>query len=387
MKASGLFPSLKENPAITFDYKDGLMYSTENTLEPVTIKDSTNIIPTMRFEYTYTPKVASLSQNGYVYTEYEDENDNYNYEQGQYTEIPFTWDEQSQTLTIGKRQGEFEGMLRERTFRICKVSAHHATGDLHAADYDAVIQYTGEEVSVALDRKVEEPAVLTDCTIGYIQNHSFEDDGRTLTKQAPRGWTVSSNTTWWGVNQGGGNEDPSATDGNFIFGVWDNNVLSASISQPIRNLPSGKYTLTVDIHAPGRIAEARLGNQRLFANDHTALMREQFVTCGTGDNFPMQTLALSFTQERDGAPLTIGVATDGAPNQTWFKIDNFRLYAMTEVSSDSTSVSPEAVVSRVVRSEVFSVSGQRILQCQEGVNVVREYMSDGTQRACKVVCP
>ena len=74
MKASGLFPSLKENPAITFDYKDGLMYTTENTLDNVTIKDSTNIIPTMRYEYTYTPKVATLSQNGYVYTEYEDDN-------------------------------------------------------------------------------------------------------------------------------------------------------------------------------------------------------------------------------------------------------------------------------------------------------------------------
>ena len=74
MKASGLFPSLKENPAITFDYKDGLMYTTENTLDKVTIKDSTNVIPTMRYEYTYTPKVATLSQNGYVYTEYEDDN-------------------------------------------------------------------------------------------------------------------------------------------------------------------------------------------------------------------------------------------------------------------------------------------------------------------------
>lgn len=72
MKASGLFPSLKENPSITFDYKDGLMYTTENKLDKVTIKDSTNIIPTMRYEYTYTPKVASLSQNGYVYDVYED---------------------------------------------------------------------------------------------------------------------------------------------------------------------------------------------------------------------------------------------------------------------------------------------------------------------------
>jgi hypothetical protein len=40
-----------------------------------------------------------------------------------------------------------------------------------------------------------------------------------------------------------------------------------------------------------------------------------------------------------------------------------------------------------VRAEVFSVSGQRILQRQEGVNVVREYMSDGTQRTSKVICP
>ena len=116
-------------------------------------------------------------------------------------------------------------------------------------------------------------------------------------------------------------------------------------------------------------------------------MREQFVTCGTGDNYPMQTLSLGFTQEKDGAPLTIGVATDGAPRQTWFKIDNFRLYAMAEDPSGPTSVSTETVAASVVRSEIFSVSGQRILQCQEGVNVVREYMSDGTQRANKVVCP
>ena len=75
MKASGLFPSLKENPTISFDYKDGLMYTMEEKLDKVTIKDSTNVIPTMRYEYTYTPKVASLSKNGYVYETYQDESD------------------------------------------------------------------------------------------------------------------------------------------------------------------------------------------------------------------------------------------------------------------------------------------------------------------------
>lgn len=71
MKAAGLFPALKENPTITFDYKDGLIYMTENTLDEVTIKDSTNVVPSMRYEYTYIPKPGCLSQNGYFFDTYE----------------------------------------------------------------------------------------------------------------------------------------------------------------------------------------------------------------------------------------------------------------------------------------------------------------------------
>ena len=52
------------------------------------------------------------------FTLYEDEGDNYNYEQGQYTEIPFTWNERARTLTIGRRTGSFTGMLQTRTFRV-----------------------------------------------------------------------------------------------------------------------------------------------------------------------------------------------------------------------------------------------------------------------------
>ena len=53
-----------------------------------------------------------------AFTLYEDEGDNYNYEQGQYTEIPFTWNDRSQTLTIGRRTGSYKGMLTSRTFRV-----------------------------------------------------------------------------------------------------------------------------------------------------------------------------------------------------------------------------------------------------------------------------
>lgn len=69
--ASGLFPSLKTNPAVKFELKDGLLYSTENRGANVTVKDSTNIIPTLRFEYTYIPKTGALSSTGYFYDKFD----------------------------------------------------------------------------------------------------------------------------------------------------------------------------------------------------------------------------------------------------------------------------------------------------------------------------
>jgi len=49
---------------------------------------------------------------------YEDEFDNYNYEKGDYTEIPFHWNEKSRTLTIDSRKGNFKGMMDKRTFNV-----------------------------------------------------------------------------------------------------------------------------------------------------------------------------------------------------------------------------------------------------------------------------
>ncbi|HTG54671.1 MAG TPA: TIM-barrel domain-containing protein, partial [Niabella sp.] len=49
---------------------------------------------------------------------YEDEFDNYNYEKGKYTEVPFFWNEQSKTLTIGERKGAYQGMLQSRSFTV-----------------------------------------------------------------------------------------------------------------------------------------------------------------------------------------------------------------------------------------------------------------------------
>ena len=49
---------------------------------------------------------------------YEDEGDNYNYEKGMYSVIPFGWNEKTHILTIGDRQGTYPGMLQNRQFTI-----------------------------------------------------------------------------------------------------------------------------------------------------------------------------------------------------------------------------------------------------------------------------
>ena len=72
-----------------------------------------------------------------TFTLYEDEGDNYNYEQGQYSTIPLTWNDRSRTLTIGKRTGTFAGMPTTRTFRVRIIGGTEKT-----------VTYSGKAVSV-----------------------------------------------------------------------------------------------------------------------------------------------------------------------------------------------------------------------------------------------
>jgi alpha-D-xyloside xylohydrolase len=84
------------------------------------------------------------------FTLYEDQGTTYDYEKGVYAEIPLRWNEASGTLTVGRRQGSFPEMLKERDMRIVLVSKDKATG----FSFDAVpvksIHYAGEAVDVKL---------------------------------------------------------------------------------------------------------------------------------------------------------------------------------------------------------------------------------------------
>jgi alpha-D-xyloside xylohydrolase len=84
------------------------------------------------------------------FTIYEDENDNYDYEKGDYATIAIHWDDAQHALALGERQGKFPGMLEKRTFRIVLVGLNHGTGIEPAAKADKVVEYSGKQIRLAL---------------------------------------------------------------------------------------------------------------------------------------------------------------------------------------------------------------------------------------------
>ena len=83
-----------------------------------------------------------------TFTLYEDEGDTYNYESGKYSQIPLTWSESAQALTIGARSGSYTGMPTSRSFNIVFVGANHGSGVDVTAMADQVVMYDGSQVVV-----------------------------------------------------------------------------------------------------------------------------------------------------------------------------------------------------------------------------------------------
>ena len=71
------------------------------------------------------------------FTLYEDENVNYNYEKGAYSKIAFSYDDRMMLLSIEEREGEFPGMLEERTFNIIPVSKN-GVGKIQTVKYNGL---------------------------------------------------------------------------------------------------------------------------------------------------------------------------------------------------------------------------------------------------------
>lgn len=84
------------------------------------------------------------------FTLYEDDGLTFDYEKGAFAQIPFAWNDAAKTLSIGKREGSFDGLLAERTFNIILVSPAKPLGYSPAPPAGISVKYHGEAEDVPL---------------------------------------------------------------------------------------------------------------------------------------------------------------------------------------------------------------------------------------------
>ncbi len=84
------------------------------------------------------------------FTLYEDANDTYNYEKGEYATFTFKWNDAAGILSITARKGSFPGMLQKRIFNVVVVNETKGVGVAETRQADKVITYDGKATSVKL---------------------------------------------------------------------------------------------------------------------------------------------------------------------------------------------------------------------------------------------
>lgn len=108
-------------------------YTTQKPADPIVL-------------YVYTGADGSFSL-------YEDDGHTYDFEKGSYSVIPISYSESSKELSIGARQGSFENMLKERTFRIKWVSREKPVEFNPDIMGDQEVKYDGEKIVIGLGKE------------------------------------------------------------------------------------------------------------------------------------------------------------------------------------------------------------------------------------------
>lgn len=115
---------------------------------PVFVKEGSIIItgPVMQYS-TEKPSnnltIAIYGNKDAVYTLYEDENENNNYEKGKASFIKINYNTATQTITLQKREGSFTGMLNSRQFTIVRI-------DKTGPKKETLVTYNGNKKTITL---------------------------------------------------------------------------------------------------------------------------------------------------------------------------------------------------------------------------------------------
>jgi alpha-D-xyloside xylohydrolase len=121
---------------------------------PVFVKAGSIIPFGPALQYTAEKPADTITINIYAgadasFNLYEDEGINYNYEKGAFSIIPIVYNEVTKSVTVGKMEGGFNGMLQKRTFRINLITPGK-TKQLDMGTYDKETLYEGKKIEVKL---------------------------------------------------------------------------------------------------------------------------------------------------------------------------------------------------------------------------------------------
>jgi len=84
-----------------------------------------------------------------IYSVYEDEGNNYNYEKGAFCTFELSWNDAERVLAISDRKGKFPGMKQKMTFNVVIVSPQSGTGIQQSAPDKTLVSYSGKSMTVS----------------------------------------------------------------------------------------------------------------------------------------------------------------------------------------------------------------------------------------------
>jgi alpha-D-xyloside xylohydrolase len=83
------------------------------------------------------------------FTLYEDDNETYNYEKGEYATYELSWDDAARILTVGPRKGTYPGMVLSRELRVVVAAPSQNAGIDEGSVSAKTITYRGQQVQLS----------------------------------------------------------------------------------------------------------------------------------------------------------------------------------------------------------------------------------------------
>jgi alpha-D-xyloside xylohydrolase len=115
-----------------------------------------SIVPTgPAIQHTANNSHSPVTLNVYTgadgsFSLYEDDGVSRQYLHGQYSRIPFSWNERSRTLTIGAREGSYPGMAGKREIKVRWMRPGVPRALAFDAKADATIAYDGKPQTIRM---------------------------------------------------------------------------------------------------------------------------------------------------------------------------------------------------------------------------------------------